>query len=209
MGRKGALSPGLPLPWRLPAREDCPCRDSFTRGLVRSGNRSTNLTLAPRLSDRCTNHFMRLWNLRTVQTLNGLLLGHDFDRVAVFGNTGVLPQPEMRSAPDGSQHFCTYLQLKEMYRSNVQEKSYADPVFRTQVGGGGVVGGDPPPPQETLSCWRRQRRRTKFFWAKLTCAEGARKNFWLDEGPEKKLPNHLKGGGGCQTPPPSPTLRRC
>ena len=36
----------------------------------------------------------------------------------------------------------------------------------------------------------------QIFWPKLTCAGGARKVFWLAEGPEKNVPNHLRGGGG-------------
>ena len=38
MGHKAALSPGLPLPWQLPAHGVCPCRDALPQGLVRSGN---------------------------------------------------------------------------------------------------------------------------------------------------------------------------
>ena len=53
-----------------------------------------------------------------------------------------------------------------------------------------------------------QKAPNKCFGLKLTCAEGARKNFCLAEGPEKNLPDHLRGGGpreggwGVSDPPP-------
>ena len=58
--RHGAQRSSLPaatsLAWRFPAHGVCPCRDSLPKGLVRSRNRPSELSLALQLSNCWTNH---------------------------------------------------------------------------------------------------------------------------------------------------------
>ena len=63
--------------------------------------------------------------------------------------------------------------------------------------GGGAVGGAPPPPSGDPELVEVPKAPDKSFDPKLICAEGTRKIFSLAEVPEKNLPNHLRGGGGC------------
>ena len=84
---------------------------------------------------------------------------------------------------------------------------------RGSEGGGGAVGGIPPPPGDPglLEAPKAPNKFEVIFWPKLTCAEGARKNFLIGQRPGENFAQSLKGvgGGGDVTHPPPQEMLSC